>query len=95
MQKPIQSAYIIHSELVILTAVIAGSSGSKRASPTAAIQKPTAVLLLGTHLIRRFHGSNDKHTPESGAGRKRTVYECATCNVELHADCFEAYHTTP
>jgi len=81
----------------------AGSSGSKRASATAAIQKPTAVRLLGTHLIRRVHGSNAKHTPErdcvhckkSGAGRKRTVYECATCNVGLHADCFEAYHAAP
>lgn len=80
---------------------VASTSNSKRAIASAAVKQPSAVRLVGMHLIRRVQGAKAKHKAErdcvqckkAGVGRKRTVYECGTCNIGLHPDCFEQYHT--
>ncbi|XP_065182610.1 piggyBac transposable element-derived protein 3-like [Sycon ciliatum] len=74
------------------------SSGAKRRrSADAAMDKPESRL-IGSHMIRAIQGSSAKNPQrdcvrcKANGKRSRTNYECGTCNVGLHSDCFEEWH---
>jgi len=61
------------------------------------VKSPVApsALLPGPHLIRRIGGDHPVSCAQCtkvGKPRKRTLYDCVTCDHFLHPDCFLEWH---
>ena len=75
------------------------SSGRKRRSSSDAASQRPDLRLIGKHQIRTIQGSAAKSPQrdcvkcKAEGKRSRSNYECGTCNVGLHANCFEEWHT--